>query len=64
MNAKDESGDTPLHLASLYGHEEVAGLLVEAGADPNIKNNIGKSPLDLAVESGVQEAIDSLKSRK
>ncbi len=64
MNAKDESGDTPLHLTSLYGHEEVAGLLVEAGADINALNDDGSSPLSLAAESGVQEAVDSLKSRK
>jgi ankyrin repeat protein len=35
-----------------------------AGADPDIRNKQGKSPVDLAVESGLEEAVDLLRNRK
>ncbi len=37
---------------------------MEAGADPDIKNKTGKSPMDLASESGDKEIIDLLKTKK
>ncbi len=37
---------------------------MDEGADPNIKNKIGKSPMDLAIELGEKEAIDLLKAKK
>ena len=47
--AKDNNGDTPLHLAALHGQLEVAQLLLEAGADVNAKNNYGPfTPDDLS----------------
>jgi ankyrin repeat protein len=33
----DESKKTALHLASMNGHMDVAKMLVENGADPNVK---------------------------
>jgi hypothetical protein len=34
------------------------------GADPEIKNKERKSAMDLAVESGLPEAVDLLKAKK
>jgi len=53
INAKDNSGLTPLHLAAKYGrsYEELLPLLIENRADINAKTNDGKTPLDLAAES-------------
>ena len=34
-------GETALHRAAEYGHLEVVRVLVNAGADINIKNNFG-----------------------
>ena len=53
VNAKDEDGVTPLHEAALWGHNEVAELLIANGAEVNAiivsGRNKGKTPLDLAI---------------
>jgi hypothetical protein len=40
-------GYAPLHLAILYGHIEVVELLLAAGADPNLIDARGQSPIEL-----------------
>ena len=37
---------TPLHIACLWGHVEVAAALLEAGANPNVRDQKGILPLD------------------
>jgi len=73
VNSQDKDGNTPLHKIYLTvsrtkvfypSLKENAKLFLEAGADVTIKNREGKTPLDLAVESGVQEAVDFLKQGK
>ncbi|PWU15581.1 MAG: hypothetical protein C5B50_15215 [Verrucomicrobia bacterium] len=45
-------GDTPLHLAAAGYRVEIAGLLLEAGADPNsIMNHRWSSPLHYAADT-------------
>ena len=48
VNAKDEFGWTPLHLAAWVGHKEIAELLIENGTDVNAKDEEGFTPLDHA----------------
>ena len=43
VNAQNNNGDTPLHLASFRGHKEACLSLVRQGADHTILNNDGKS---------------------
>ncbi|MCC6233626.1 MAG: ankyrin repeat domain-containing protein [Verrucomicrobiales bacterium] len=45
VNARDEQGNTVLHTASFLGHAEAVRLLLEAGADPNVTNHAGVTPL-------------------
>jgi len=49
VNAKGETGRTPLHWAAIEGHKEIAELLIAKGADVNTKTNDGKTPLDEAI---------------
>ena len=37
------SGDTPLHHACREGHEDVAKLLLDHTADPNVANDQGRN---------------------
>jgi ankyrin repeat protein len=39
VSAKDNDGDTPLHVAALHGQLAAAQFLIGAGADVNAKNN-------------------------
>jgi len=48
LNARDGSGDTPLHFAVLTDNLEIAKLLLECRADPNVKNGEGDSAMDIA----------------
>lgn len=47
VNAKDEKGNTPLHLVARYGYKQkdMAELLIARGADVNAKNRDGWTPL-------------------
>lgn len=46
LNAKDaQGGSTALIISSLFGHPEIAKLLIEAGADINATNNDGSTAL-------------------
>eukprot|EP01091_Cochliopodium_minus_P008441 TRINITY_DN1916_c0_g1_i3.p1 TRINITY_DN1916_c0_g1~~TRINITY_DN1916_c0_g1_i3.p1 ORF type:complete len:251 (-),score=79.83 TRINITY_DN1916_c0_g1_i3:22-774(-) len=48
INAKTLGGDTALLWASLNGHENIVRLLIDAKADPTIRNNKQENPLQVA----------------
>lgn len=48
INSKNDEGNTPLALGCLLCHVGDSLFMIENGADVNIKNNFGLSPLDLA----------------
>ena len=52
VDAKDNTGSTPLYWAAYYGLKNIAKQLIDAGANPSIKNNDGKSSYDIALEKG------------
>ena len=49
VNAKTESGWTPLHVATSRGDKEIAELLIAEGAEVNAKNDLSFTPLDTAI---------------
>ena len=45
VNAKDDSGGTPLHNAVIFTQKDVIELLIAKGADVNAKDNQGRTAL-------------------
>ena len=58
--ARCESGFGGLHLASMYGHEQVVRVLLEKGASAGSKDTYGRTPLYYAAENGHSEVIEAL----
>ena len=55
------SGRTPLHYAAWKGHKEIAELLIAKGADVNVKDEDGDTPLDYAITFKRTELADLLR---
>jgi ankyrin repeat protein len=57
-----DKGWTPLHLAAHYGQEKIVWLLIDRGAELDIKsqNKIGNTPLMAAVAGGKLEIVNML----
>ncbi|HWN90691.1 MAG TPA: ankyrin repeat domain-containing protein, partial [Verrucomicrobiae bacterium] len=62
-----DAGHAPLHLAAKDGHLGVVKLLIEAGADVNLRSAEGKTALDLAGErpdqAGCVKVVEWLRDR-
>jgi ankyrin repeat protein len=53
--AKDEHGGTPLHWAAVLGRIKMARILITAGADVNVRDNNGYTPLDWTTYARISE---------
>jgi hypothetical protein len=60
INAKNNYGATPLHLACYNGYLEIVECLVENKAEINAKNNDGYPPLHLACDKGHLDIVKYL----
>lgn len=60
VNVTTKEGDTPLFIASFYGFVEVVQLLLDHGADVNIKFN-GVTPLSMAKKNNHREVVNLLE---
>lgn len=66
VNAKDNSGDTPLHVAANSGRNntDMCVVLVDAGADVNAENNRGKSIYKVADGRKLKNYLKSKGAKK
>ena len=60
INAKDDTGGTPLFWAALEGNEEVAELLIKQGADVNAEGPKGWTALHWAVAMAQKKSVELL----
>jgi uncharacterized protein len=64
IDARQGGGWTPLMLASVNGMAASVALLIDAGADPTLANDKGKTASDLAREQGHSVIVDLLARRR
>jgi TonB family protein len=60
VNYTNQAGQTALMLAALMGRAQILPILLEAGADPLIRDSHGLTALEWAQRRGFQEIIDLL----
>ncbi|GMI65206.1 tetratricopeptide repeat 10 [Hibiscus trionum] len=53
-------GATPLHIAADLGNPELINSLLKAGADPNVIDEDGQKPIQVAAASGQRKAVEIL----
>jgi uncharacterized protein len=56
-NAKDNDGDTPLHLAAAFGRALLVRELLDCGVERDPVNNSNQTPLHVAANSGYAEVV-------
>ena len=62
VNAVNPAGDTALHIASAQGFDTVVRLLAERGADLNIRNSKGQTPLGALLGRGPNGVVYPVRS--
>lgn len=61
VNAKDETGSTPLLEAARFGHDNICRMLIAAGANLKAKDRDSKTALQLAIQGDHDEVVRVLK---
>jgi len=68
LNIRDERGLTPLHYAAMSGNKKLFNVLYQLGADPNIPNLNGVTPLHLLSEASfttpLQQQLTALSEER
>ncbi len=62
VNQANEYGSTPLHSAAKKGHFKTIERLLSLGADPTIRDQRKRTPLDLALKSKYTKAVEVLRN--
>jgi len=64
VNERTSGGQTPLILATILGHSHLLPLLLNAGADPQLRDNLGLNAIDWAQRRGANDAIQLFNNHK
>lgn len=62
IDAESPNGSTPLMMAAMYGTPESVKVLIQAGADLNLKNQLGLTALDFAIRGNRQNAKELIET--
>jgi len=57
VNESTSGGQTALILAVIFGHTNLVRILVNAGADPHLRDNLGLNAIEWAKRRGLTEAL-------
>ena len=60
VNESTSGGQTALILAVIFGHTNLVQLLIRAGADPQLRDNLGLNAVEWAKRRGSREALEIL----
>jgi cytohesin len=60
VNARNNKGETPLHVAMRFAQKNVVEVLLAKGADVNARDREGKTPLRRALAEGNKFMADLL----
>ena len=61
VNEKDWLGYAPLHWACYFGYPDLAELLLDNGANPSLKSNTGRTPLEIAGAMDYEQIAELLR---
>ena len=61
IDARDETGESPLMWLARSGSKELTQLLLDVGANSDLKDWQGQTALDKAVENGREDVIKLLR---
>ena len=56
----DWLGTSPLHLAALHGHHDIAETLMRSGCSKDARTKVDKTPLHLAATEGHSDLVEVL----
>ena len=62
IDAESPNGTTPLMMAAMYGSPEAVKVLIQAGADLHLKNQLGLSALDFALRGQRQNSKELIET--
>jgi uncharacterized protein len=58
IDAESPNGTTPLMMAAQYGNAQAVQLLLDAGADPSLKNQLGLTAIDFANRADREDSAE------
>ena len=60
IDAESPNKSTPLMMAAMYGSSAAVQLLLDAGADATVKNDLGMTAMDFAIKADRQATVDAI----